>query len=110
MATRFTWHRACRADAIDEEDVIGVTIEGKVYAVYRLADGYFATDGLCTHEQSPLADGFVSGDTVECAKHNARFHIRTGKALRKPALRDLATYPVDRQGDDLLIGLPERRK
>jgi 3-phenylpropionate/trans-cinnamate dioxygenase ferredoxin subunit len=79
-----------------------------VYAIYRISAGYFATDGHCTHEQSPLADGLVRGDTIECAKHNARFHIPTRKALRKPALRDLATYPVRKQGDDILISLPDR--
>jgi 3-phenylpropionate/trans-cinnamate dioxygenase ferredoxin subunit len=52
---------------------------GKVYAVYKLPAGYYATDGLCTHEQSPLANRYVSGDIIECAKHNARFHIPTGK-------------------------------
>jgi 3-phenylpropionate/trans-cinnamate dioxygenase ferredoxin subunit len=70
-----------------------------VYAIYRISAGYFATDGHCTHEQSPLADGLISGDTIECAKHNARFHIPTRKALRKP---------VRKQGDDILISLPDR--
>jgi 3-phenylpropionate/trans-cinnamate dioxygenase ferredoxin subunit len=102
----YDWHRACGADEIEEEDVIGVTIDGRVYAVYRLKDGFYATEGLCTHEQSPLAGGYVSGDVIECAKHNARYHIPTGKALRRPALRDLASYPVRREGNDLFIGLP----
>jgi 3-phenylpropionate/trans-cinnamate dioxygenase ferredoxin subunit len=104
--TDYSWHRVCRADGIEEEDVIGVTVEGAVYAVYRLKDGFYATEGLCTHEQSPLASGYVSGDVIECGKHNARYHIPTGKAMRRPALRDLATYPVKREGEDLLIGLP----
>jgi 3-phenylpropionate/trans-cinnamate dioxygenase ferredoxin subunit len=106
MPDEHVWHRACAADEVEEEDVAEVTVDGKPYAVYRIAAGYFATDGLCTHEQAPLADGFVSGDTVECAKHNARFHIPSGKALRKPALRDLCTYPIRREGDELFIGLP----
>jgi 3-phenylpropionate/trans-cinnamate dioxygenase ferredoxin component len=101
-----SWHRVCRANEIEAEDVIGVTLEGAVYAVYRLKDGFYATEGLCTHEQSPLAGGYVSGDVIECAKHNARYHIPTGKALRRPALRDLATFPVKREGEYLFIGLP----
>jgi 3-phenylpropionate/trans-cinnamate dioxygenase ferredoxin subunit len=105
MDNEYTWHLACEKDAIEEEDVIDVTIEGKVYAVYWIDEGYFATDGLCTHEQSPLSDGFVSGDVIECAKHNARFHIPTGKALRKPALIDLKTYPVKVEGDSIFIGI-----
>jgi 3-phenylpropionate/trans-cinnamate dioxygenase ferredoxin subunit len=85
---------------------MGITIGGETYALYHISEGYFASDGLCTHEQSPLEDGFVQGDTVECSKHNARFHIPTGKATRKPALKDLQTYPVKVEGDALYIGLP----
>jgi 3-phenylpropionate/trans-cinnamate dioxygenase ferredoxin subunit len=106
MPEEMRWLRACLAQEIDEEDVVEVTLEGRPYAVFRIAAGFFATDGRCTHEQSPLADGFVSGETVECAKHNARFHIPTGKALRKPALHDLGTYPVRQEGEVLFIGLP----
>ena len=105
MPSEHTWHRACRADDLQVEDVIGVTIDGRVYAVYRLAGGYYATDGLCTHEQSPLANGYVSGEIVECAKHNARFHVPTGKALRRPAMKDLACYPVREEGGELFIGI-----
>jgi len=104
--TDYAWHRACGAGDIEEEEVIGVTIDGRVYAVYRLKDGFYATEGLCTHEQSPLANGYVSGYVIECAKHNARYHIPTGKAMRRPALRDLVCYPVKKEGEDLLIGLP----
>lgn len=105
MMEKLTWHLACRAEELQLEDVTAVTIRGKVYAIYRLAGGCYATDGLCTHEQSPLANGFVSGEIVECAKHNARFHIPTGKALRRPALKDLACYPVREEDGGLYIGI-----
>jgi 3-phenylpropionate/trans-cinnamate dioxygenase ferredoxin subunit len=105
MPEELTWHPACRAGDLELEDVTGVTIEGRVYAIYRLSGGCFATDGLCTHEQSPLANGYVSGEIIECAKHNARFHIPTGRALRKPALKDLVCYPVREEGGTLYIGL-----
>jgi 3-phenylpropionate/trans-cinnamate dioxygenase ferredoxin component len=107
MAENTKWHKVCKADRIEEDDVLGIEVGGKVYAVYRLADGFYATDGLCTHEQSPLEDGFVTDDVIECAKHNARFHIPSGKAIRKPAMQDLQTYPVKQEGEDLYIGLPD---
>lgn len=107
MNDNHTWHFACRKDDIEEEDVLGVEIDGSMYAVYRIEEGYFATEGLCSHERSPLADGFVSGDFVECAKHNARFHIPTGKALRKPATVDLTTYPVKIEGEEIYLGIPD---
>ena len=107
MADNINWHKVCPADEIEEEDLIDIEINGELYAVYRLKDGFYGTEGLCSHEGAPLAEGFVTGDTIECAKHNARFHIPSGKATRKPALRDLKTYPVKQEGNDLFIGLPE---
>ena len=106
MGDEYVWHKACDAAEIDEDEVVEVTIEGKPYALFRISAGYFATDGRCTHEQAPLADGFVSGDTVECARHNARFHIPTGKAIRRPASTDLTVYPVKVEEDRIHIGLP----
>ena len=108
MSENIVWHNVCGAEDLEEEDVLGVEIGGKRYALYRTAAGYFATDGLCTHEGALLADGFVTGDVIECAKHNARFHIPTGKALRKPAIENLRTYPVKLEGGDLFIGFSEK--
>ncbi len=89
------WVAACAVDAIDEEDVIRFDHAGRTFAVYRLeGDAYYATDGLCTHEQAHLADGLVMDGIIECPKHNGRFDIRTGKAKRAPVCVDLKTYPV----------------
>ncbi len=100
-----TWHALCDADEIDVDDARRFELNGKVIAVFHTASGYFATDGLCTHEQANLADGLISGDYVECPKHLSRFHIPTGKALRVPARIDLATYPVRTEGGRLHVGL-----
>jgi 3-phenylpropionate/trans-cinnamate dioxygenase ferredoxin subunit len=79
-----SWHRVASVGDLEMDDVMEATVNGRVYAIYRISTGWFATDGLCTHEQSPLARGFVSGEIVECAKHNARFHI-PGRGRRAPA-------------------------
>ena len=89
-----TWVEACEADDIEEEDVIRFDHGGRTFAVYRLeGDEYFATDGLCTHEQVHLADGLVMDDIIECPKHNGRFDYRTGEALRVPARIALRRIP-----------------
>ena len=52
------WFQACRVDDVEQEDVIPVVHDGCTYAVYCSPDGeFFATDGICTHEHTPLADG-----------------------------------------------------
>ena len=50
------WVGACMVDDIDSEDVIRFDHSGKAFAIYRSPDNeFFATDGLCTHEQVHLA-------------------------------------------------------
>ena len=93
------WINACVAADIEEEDVTRFDHAGKTYAIYRDDnDGYFATDGLCTHEKVLLADGLVMGKIIECPKHNGRFDYTTGKARGAPVCIDLKTYPVKVEG------------
>ena len=88
-----------RAETFDVDD--------RRIAVYRLEDGYYAIDDLCTHDGGPLAEGEVEGDQVICPRHGARFSIRSGAALTFPAVTPVDTYPVRVEGEDLYIGLPD---
>jgi Na+-transporting NADH:ubiquinone oxidoreductase subunit F len=73
------WVEICAGSFLRREDVIRFDHEGKTYAIYRTADGNLhATDGLCTHSNAHLADGFVSGTLIECAKHNGRLDVTDG--------------------------------
>ena len=87
------WVEICASSFLRREDVIRFDHEGKTYAVYRTADGsLYATDGLCTHGNAHLADGFVTGTLIECAKHNGRFDFTDGSPRRLPACVALKTY------------------
>lgn len=89
------WVDACAKDDIELEDVVRFDHAGKTYAIYRSPDDeVFATDGLCTHENVHLADGFVDDDLIECPKHNSSFDYKTGEVKRPPACINLNTYPV----------------
>ena len=98
------WVQACGEGDVDPEDVIRFDHGGRTFAVYRSPEGgYFATDGLCTHEKVHLADGLVMDDTIECPKHNGRFDYKTGQAMGAPVCVNLKTYPVRREGGQVLI-------
>ena len=100
------WIAACGADDIDEEDVIRFDHGGRTFALYRTGDDrYYATDGLCTHEQVHLADGLVMGSIIECPKHNGRFDFTTGAAKGAPVCVALRTYPVKVEGGRVYIRL-----
>ena len=101
-----SWLEVCSVDAIDEEDVIRFDQSGRTFAIYRSPeDRYFATDGLCTHEQVHLSDGLVMGNIIECPKHNGRFDYRTGAAKGAPVCVDLKTYPVKVEAGKVFINL-----
>jgi 3-phenylpropionate/trans-cinnamate dioxygenase ferredoxin subunit len=100
------WVEACSTDDLMREDVTRFDHEGRTFAIYRSADDrFYATDGLCTHEQVHLADGFVFDNIIECAKHNGRFDYRTGEAKGAPVCVDLKTYPVKVESGKVLIEL-----
>ena len=82
-------------------------VEERKIAVYRLEDGFYAIDDICTHDGGPLAQGDVDGDQVICPRHGARFSIKTGAALTFPAITPVEAYPVRVEGEDLLVGLPD---
>lgn len=88
------WIEVCSTTDIDEEDLITWEYNGHLYAIYNLGSGFFATDGMCTHEQQSLEEGLVIDCVIECPLHGGRFDIYTGKALSAPAYEDLQAYPT----------------
>jgi phenylpropionate dioxygenase-like ring-hydroxylating dioxygenase large terminal subunit len=99
------WRTVARADTLGDGDVVGIDVDGTPIALYRLGDGIYATDGMCTHAVGLLADGWVEDGEIECPLHQARFDIRTGKAMCAPATEDLRTYPIRVEGGDVQIDL-----
>ncbi len=50
------------------------------------------SDGVCTHGNALLSDGVLDGLTIECPKHNGRFDLRSGAAIRDPAKKGINLY------------------
>lgn len=99
------WIRVCKVDDIQEEDLVRFDYDGHTYAIYNTEQGFFATDGLCTHEEQHLEDGIVIGTVIECPLHQGRFDIPTGKALSAPVCIDLQTYDVKTEDGEVYIRL-----
>jgi len=90
------WLEICAAADLGCADVIRYDNGKKTYALIRDEDGVlYATDGICTHGNTHLADGLVKGKIIECPKHNGRFNLADGSPARTPVCRGLATYPIE---------------
>jgi NADPH-dependent 2,4-dienoyl-CoA reductase/sulfur reductase-like enzyme/nitrite reductase/ring-hydroxylating ferredoxin subunit len=81
------------AGRVGDEAVLLSRFEGELYAV----------GGACTHYGASLAEGLSDGTTVRCPLHHACFDLRTGVALRAPALDPLDRWQVDVDSDKAYV-------
>ncbi|VCU69432.1 Naphthalene 1,2-dioxygenase system ferredoxin subunit [Pigmentiphaga humi] len=99
------WCQAAKVDDVPEGDAISVCVEGEPLALYKLEGRIYATHDLCTHAKAHLAEGFVSGDCVECPLHEGVFHIPTGRPVSGPVSIPIRVYPVRIEEDTVLVDL-----
>jgi len=100
------WIEVASMDSIEKESAVRFDHDGRTFAVYRTADGnFYASDGMCTHGKTHLADGLVIGNQIECPKHNGRFDVRDGSPQRPPVCVGLRIYPLRSERGRLLLNL-----
>ena len=76
---------------------------GEAVVLARAGGALFAIGAECTHYHGPLAEGMLVADTVRCPWHHACFSLRTGEALRAPALDPVACWRVDQQDGKIYV-------
>jgi 3-phenylpropionate/trans-cinnamate dioxygenase ferredoxin subunit len=87
---------AVKVVALGDDDIALCNVDGQFYAIAN----------LCTHDGSPLDQGYLDGVAVECPRHGARFDVRTGAVLALPAVVPIPTYRVKIHGDDIFVEVP----
>ena len=89
------------SDLIDGR-LVGHVGDEEVLLVGRGAD-LFAIGAHCSHYHGPLADGIVVNETVRCPWHHACFDLRTGEAVRAPALAPVDCWKVERRDGRIFV-------
>ena len=69
----------------------------------RVGGEFFAIDAHCSHYHGPLAEGLVTGHDVRCPWHHACFDLRTGEAVRAPALSPLSVWKVEQREGRIFV-------
>jgi nitrite reductase/ring-hydroxylating ferredoxin subunit len=100
------FHAVAKVGDLDEDEALKVMIGHVEIALYNLGGEIYASDNVCTHGASSLAEGFVENGKIECAEHGGCFDIKTGKAVMAPAVDDLRIYEVKIEGEQILVGVP----
>jgi NADPH-dependent 2,4-dienoyl-CoA reductase/sulfur reductase-like enzyme/nitrite reductase/ring-hydroxylating ferredoxin subunit len=76
---------------------------GEPALLARRGDALFAIANACTHYGAPLNEGLVVDDTVRCPWHHACFSLRTGAALRAPALNPVSCWRVEQRDGTVYV-------
>ncbi len=94
-----------QAGEVKAGDSKRVMVDDHPIAIFNIGGEYFAVEDNCSHEDTPLSDGYVDEETctVECALHGSRFDLRTGKALSFPAIFPVKTFEAVVEGGELKV-------
>jgi NADPH-dependent 2,4-dienoyl-CoA reductase/sulfur reductase-like enzyme/nitrite reductase/ring-hydroxylating ferredoxin subunit len=91
------------ASSIPEGGMLVGRVGDDEVLIARKGDEWFAVGARCTHYRGRLGDGLLVDDTVRCPLHHACFSLRTGEAVRAPALDPIACWRVEHQGERLFV-------
>lgn len=93
-----------KVSAIKPGELAGFNVDGTRIAVANANGRFYAIDEMCTHEQCSLVEeGTLEGTVLTCGCHGAQFDVTNGQVLAPPATEPLKTYPLQVDGDDLIV-------
>jgi len=100
--------RVCRTIDVAEGEMRAFAVEGVAVPVLvaRIEGVFYASSGMCPHEDVELADGSLDPEarTVTCHAHGYCFELLTGACQPDRSLT-LPTFRTSVEGDDLWIEL-----
>ena len=96
-------------DEFEEGQGRAVPVDGRMVAVFRQGDQWYAIDDLCPHMGASLAEGYVDENTVTCPWHAWRFCIQDGTWEDNPRVK-VDCFEVKIEGDNVLVREIEKKE
>jgi NADPH-dependent 2,4-dienoyl-CoA reductase/sulfur reductase-like enzyme/nitrite reductase/ring-hydroxylating ferredoxin subunit len=95
--------RGIPASDISDGGMLLGHVDGEAVLLAKRGTELFAIGATCTHYNGPLAEGLMVNDTVRCPWHHACFSLRTGEALRAPALNPVPCFRIEERGSTIFV-------
>ena len=94
----------CSAEEVLPGTALRVELDGlPPLAVFNLDGEYHVMNDTCSHGEASLCEGDIEDGQVECPWHNARFCIKSGRALTFPAVEAQRIYRVELEDGKLYL-------
>lgn len=78
-------------------------VGGEEVLLVQTDAGIFAIEPYCSHYHGPLAEGLVTGDSIRCPWHHACFSLKSGEAVRAPAISPLGRWHAEQIEDRVFV-------
>jgi nitrite reductase (NADH) small subunit len=76
----------------------------RIVALFRVANEFYALDGMCPHQGGPLGQGRLAGCVVTCPWHGWQYDVRSGQHQSIPSLVH-RTFPVKVEDGEVYVEL-----
>lgn len=81
-----------------------VSVSGQEILLINIKGTIYACENECPHQGSPMIAAVVKDGAISCPRHGYRFTLSDGSCPDHPGFH-LTTYPVQIDGDDIIIDL-----
>lgn len=90
-------------EALADGQMLAGHVGEEAVLLARRGDAFFAIGAECSHYHAPLTQGLMVGDTVRCPWHHACFDLRTGEAVRAPALSPVSCWSTSVRAGKVVV-------
>ena len=95
--------KVAAVEDIPEGTMKSVQVGHTKVVVCHLEDGFFAVVDECSHDFAPISTGHVRGDNIVCARHGAKFDIRSGTAKAPPAVIGIDIFETKVENGNIYV-------